>query len=755
MNILVLGSGAREEAIAWSLRRTEASRARNVFVAPGNGGSAQRLSVSVTDPESVVALCVKHHIDLVVIGPESALEAGVSDALRTAGIATFGPSREAARLETSKGYCRDFATRHSIPGPVYKVFSGADGMMQAKSWANAQPFDVVVKADGLMAGKGVVIPTSREERDEAIDSIGARGSFVLEERMVGEEVSLLAFADGVTVRPMPPARDHKRIGEADTGANTGGMGVYAPTRLCPPELVDEIVRTIVQPAVDGLCTEGNRYVGVLYAGVMLTPDGPRLVEFNCRFGDPEAQALLPLLETDLLSVLEACVTGRLNECDISWTNNTTCAVVLAAHGYPVSPRMGDVVTGFDALEDLEHVALFHAGTERTESALVVSGGRVVTVTAIGETLPMARERAYRAASHIEFDGKYLRRDIGWRELACTTGGYAASGVDVDEGNRAVSLMKQKVEATHTPNVLGGVGAFGGTLAVGALRDMDDPVLVASTDGVGTKVMLAAEIGRYDTIGHDIVNHCVDDILVQRAYPMFFLDYFASSHISATRVAEVVGGMADACAANGCVLLGGETAEMPGVYHDGHFDVAGTMVGYAERARLLPKSTLGPGDVFIGVASSGLHTNGYSLVRRIFAGLPYDVVPEGMSMNLGDALLAPHRSYLPVLRELLATDLVKGLIHITGGGFQENIPRVLPADCGARVNTGSWPLPPLFRLIKAVSGLDDNELYRTFNMGIGMIVVVDAGDVDEVQNLIAEPTWVIGEIMRGNREVQLT
>jgi phosphoribosylaminoimidazole synthetase len=237
--------------------------------------------------------------------------------------------------------------------------------------------------------------------------------------------------------------------------------------------------------------------------------------------------------------------------------------------------------------------------------------------------------------------------------------------------------------------------------------------------------------------------------------MFFLDYFASSHISAAHVADVVSGMAEACAANGCVLLGGETAEMPGVYRDGHFDVAGTMVGVAERSRLLPRSDIGPGDVLIGIASSGLHTNGYSLARRVFAGLPLDVVPEGMDVTLGEALLAPHRSYLSILRPLLDTDVVKGLVHVTGGGFTENIPRVLPEHCGARVIRGSWRVPPLFALLASASGLDDCELHRTFNMGIGMIVVTAASDVAQVRSMIPEETWEIGVVTAGPRRVELT
>jgi phosphoribosylamine--glycine ligase/phosphoribosylaminoimidazole synthetase len=757
MTTLVLGSGGREHALAQALQRSPGAADGSVVMAPGNGGwpAAHRRSVDPCDPDAVVALCRAEGVDLVVIGPETVLAAGVSDALRAAGIAVFGPSRAAARLETSKAFCRDFAARHGIPSPASAAFSGPGAPAAARAWADAQPFEVVVKADGLAAGKGVVVPTTPAERDAAIDRLGATGAIVLEERLRGEEVSLLVFTDGTTIAPMPPARDHKRIGEADTGPNTGGMGVYAPTGACPPAMVERIVTELIRPAIDALRAAGTPYVGVLYAGVMLTADGPKLIEFNCRFGDPETQALLPLLATDLDTVVRACVDGRLAAIDIAWHEATTCTVVLAAQGYPDAPRTGDPVAGLDTAAAHPDAQVFAAGLERAaDGTPVTAGGRVVAVTGTGRDLAEARRVAYAAAAAVTFPGQQMRRDIGWREIARSTGGYAASGVDIDEGVRAVALMRRKVEATHTPAVLGGVGAFGGALSVAALRDMAEPVLVASTDGVGTKVMVAAELGRYDTIGHDIVNHCVNDVLVQRAVPLFFLDYVAASRIDAATVAAIVGGMADACAASDCVLLGGETAEMPGVYAPGHFDIAGTMVGVVERSRLLPRRDVAPGDVFVGLASSGLHTNGYSLARRVFAALPHDATPEGFAHTLGEALLAPHRSYLPVLRAVLATDLVKALVHVTGGGFAENIPRVLPAGCGARVERGAWPRPPLFGLLAEASGLDDHELHRTFNMGIGMVVVVAPGDVAAVRELIPEPTWVIGSVTDGDGTVEL-
>ena len=329
-------------------------------------------------------------------------------------------------------------------------------------------------------------------------------------------------------------------------------------------------------------------------------------------------------------------------------------------------------------------------------------------------------------------------------------------MNIDEGTRAVEQLKAGVERTHTPSVLGGIGAFGGTFDLSQIVTMDKPVLVASTDGVGTKVELAARAGRYDVPGQDIVNHCINDVLVQGARPLFFLDYFASSTIRAEHVAAVVNGMSTACAAAGCVLLGGETAEMPGVYMPGAFDVAGTLVGVVERDRLLPLDTIAPGDVLVGLLSSGPHTNGYSLLRKLFDWLPLDARPAPLDRPIGDALLMPHRSYLEALqRALVDHGLIKGLAHITGGGLIDNIPRVLPAGCDASITLGSWPMPPLFRLVQEVAtGLPQEELYRTLNMGIGMVAVVDKERVAELRECINEPSWVIGAIVPGDRQVHL-
>lgn len=324
--------------------------------------------------------------------------------------------------------------------------------------------------------------------------------------------------------------------------------------------------------------------------------------------------------------------------------------------------------------------------------------------------------------------------------------YAAAGVDLDAGERAVALIREAVRSTHTPRVLAGVGAFGGLFDAADLPE--DAVLVASTDGVGTKTMLALAWGRVEIVGHDIVNHCVNDILVHGARPLFFLDYIASRRLDPEVVARIVGGMAAACRAVGCALLGGETAEMPDVYAPGQWDVVGTVVGVVRRREMLPRD-VAVGDVLLGLPASGPHTNGYTLIRRLFAELPPETRFEGVG-ELREALLAPHRCYLEVIQRLREAGVpIHGLAHITGGGLVDNLPRILPPGMVARVDYGAWPVPPLFRLIQEQGQVSREEMYRVFNMGIGMVVVLPPEAVPQAQEVLGERSWVIGEVVAGS------
>ncbi len=748
LTVLIIGSGAREHALAHSIQQSP--RCKRLLVTPGNGGTpGERFNIAVDDVTELVALCAREQVNLVVVGPEIALAAGIADALATAGVPCFGPNLNVAQLELSKSFARQVATHLNIPGPRFATFSPGETDSALAWWRNLG-CDVVVKQSGLAGGKGVVVPETPDETALAIAESLSLGDTVIEERLLGVECSLIAFCDGRTSVSLPLAQDHKRIGEGDTGPNTGGMGAYAPALV--GFSVENLNAQFIQPVIAHFASLGTPYVGMLYAGLMITTEGPRLLEFNCRFGDPETQVLLPLLDSDLLEIMIACTEGKLRPDLVKIRPLHALGVVISSADYPGATSPGAPILHIG--ESTEAAPIFHGATEITDNRLVTNGGRIVTCVGVGATLAEARSLAYRSVNSVGFNGAYFRRDIGWRSIGASLTSYAATGVNIDEGSRAVSLMKASIEQTANSQVLRGVGAFGGALDVSFLKEFDEPVLVASTDGVGTKVELAARTGRVRGTGIDIVHHCINDVLVQRATPLFFLDYLASSHIDAERVAAVVDGMSFACAAAGCVLLGGETAEMPGVYVDGAFDIAGTLVGVAERRNLLPRSDIAIGDVLIGVASNGPHTNGYSLLRKIFEWIPLDATPHPLTRCLADTLLEPHRNYLPVLSKALDTECVKALVHITGGGLPDNLPRVLPEGIGAEVTLGSWPMPPLFQLVRQLTTMENVELYRTLNMGIGMVIITHPDNAAEVRNSIDEPTWIIGRLTAGPSAVIL-
>ena len=758
MNILIIGSGGREHAIAWKV--AQSPRVKNLYALPGNPGSAQFAEIigefSAEDHPAVIRFCQQKQVDLVVVGPEVSLANGIVDALTAQGIRCFGPSQAAAQIESSKVFCKNFMARHGIPSARFAAF---DDLAQALQHLEQLDYPIVIKASGLAAGKGVILPETLAEARTVLIDIMEKGIFgeagsqvVIEERLTGQEVSLMAFSDGKTIVPMLPAQDHKRLLDQDQGPNTGGMGAYAPTPIFGPQQLAESLATVLQPAVDGLRSEGLPFIGVLYAGLMLTPNGIRVLEFNCRFGDPETQVVLPLLETDLVDIMQACVDGTLAQTNVEWKSGACACIILASRGYPEKAENGKPVQ-FGPVTNGS--ACFQAGT-RLDSAgqVVTAGGRVLGLTAWDQNLSAAVRKAYKLIGPTNFEGMQYRSDIAGRALVKKEdSAYASAGVSIDAGNRAVELMKTAVKSTYTADVLGGIGSFGGLFQASFLKDMRQPVLVASTDGVGTKVKLAAAAGRYTGIGQDIVNHCINDILVQGARPLFFMDYFATASLHPEQTAAVVTGIAQACRAAGMVLLGGETAEMPGVYTPGEFDVAGTIVGVVEKDHILPRiSELKAGDVILGLQSSGPHTNGYSLLRKVFADTPLESQPPELGISLADAILASHRSYFNLLYPVLAD--IKALAHLTGGGFLENIPRVLPSHLDARIILGSWPLPSLWSLVQKKGGIARDEMYRVFNMGIGMVAIVDPSLAEKVQKGIPEKTFQIGRLVEGQGRVQL-
>jgi phosphoribosylamine---glycine ligase len=419
MKVLILGSGGREHALAWAVKRSE--RVNEVVCAPGNGGIAQTARLApadLKDLDSMVRVAEAEKPDLIIVGPELPLSLGIVDALRERGMRVFGPTRDAAMLETSKGFAKRFMQRHNIPTAAYAVCATPEEL--EKSVELFHP-PIVVKADGLAAGKGVVVCTSRQTAIEAAHGMftgamlgAAEKQVVIEEFLDGEEISLLCLCDGRHVTPLAPARDHKRIGEGDTGPNTGGMGVYSSDELLEPGMEEWILRHIAEPTVHGMAEEETPFTGVLYCGLMMTARGPQVLEFNARFGDPETQAILVRLESDLVDALEAAIDGRLAETELRWSAGASACVMASSGGYPGNYPTGFPISGLSAAARVPGVQVFHSGSALVGGQLVTAGGRVLGVTAAAATLDEALARAYEAMSEIHFDGMYYRRDIGHR-----------------------------------------------------------------------------------------------------------------------------------------------------------------------------------------------------------------------------------------------------------------------------------------------------------------------------------------------------
>ncbi|CCK68484.1 bifunctional aminoimidazole ribotide synthase/glycinamide ribotide synthase KNAG_0B00350 [Huiozyma naganishii CBS 8797] len=771
LNVLVLGNGGREHTLVWKL--SQSATVNKVYVAPGNGGTATMGSAKVEnvanltpDPSNFDALqkfAVENQIGLVVPGPEQPLVDGITSVFTKVGIPVFGPSAKAAQLEGSKIFSKNFMQRHSIPTARY--FS-SDSYQDALKHIDSVDYSVVIKADGVAAGKGVLIPTSKEEAHDALKTImvekqfgDAGDSVVIEEFLEGEEISILTISDGYSHFNLPAAQDHKRVGENDTGLNTGGMGAYAPAPVATNALMTKIDHEIIKPSIDGLRRDRLPFVGVLFTGLIITKDGPKVLEYNVRFGDPETQTVLPLLtdDTDLAQVFLAAAEHRLDSVEIKVKDNYfATTVVLAAGGYPEAYHKGDEVT-ISKGQLPENTFVFHAGTAvNGDQKLVSNGGRVIAASAVAPTLREAVDRAYEAVDCIQFNNRHFRRDIAHRafkelesraKVAIT---YADSGVSVDAGNLLVQKIKDNVKSTKRPGADSDIGGFGGVFDLKAAGyDTDDTLLVAATDGVGTKLIIAQETNIHDTVGIDLVAMNVNDLVVQGAEPLLFLDYFATGALDIKIASDFVSGVVDGCKQSGCALVGGETSEMPGMYPPGHYDTNGTAVGAVKKSDILPKiNEMTAGNVLLGLASDGVHSNGFSLVRKVIkhAGLSWDEpCPWDSTKTLGEGILVPTRIYVKQLLPSINEKLLLGLAHITGGGLVENIPRAIPSNLQAQVDMNSWEVPEVMKWFGKAGNIPVDDILRTLNMGIGMVLIVKKENVSRVKELLKEANETVYEI----------
>ncbi|XP_011503284.1 PREDICTED: trifunctional purine biosynthetic protein adenosine-3 [Ceratosolen solmsi marchali] len=773
-SVLVIGSGGREHAICWKLAQSE--YVEHIYVAPGNSGmvhenNVKLITLDVTDNEKICDWCKKNSISMVVIGPEDYLAQGLANHLNKINILCFGPQKEAAKIESDKIWSKKFMNRHNIPTAKWRGFRDSE---EAKKFVQEASFNaLVIKASGLAAGKGVIIAKNNEEAYEVIDEIlnnkkfGSAGSaIVVEELLEGEEVSMLAFTDGKTVVSMPPAQDHKRIFDGDLGLNTGGMGAYCPCSLLTQKEFKEIEKQILQKTIDALRKENIPFIGVLYAGLILTSEGPKVLEFNCRFGDPETQVILPLLKSDLYTIMKSCCEGNLSLENISWREDIfATGVILASRNYPKSSSKGEIITGIEEVIYRNNHYVFHSGTSKlSHRELLTNGGRVLITVAVASSLALSTVQATAAARHIKFDGKQFRTDIAHKGIprSILQHGqitYKNSGVDIESGNFFISHIKPLVLSTKRSGTLGNIGDYGGLFDTRA-AGYKDPILVSGTDGVGTKLKIAFEYKKHNTIGIDLVAMCVNDVLVHGAEPLFFLDYFTCGYLNIETATEVINGIVEGCKRAGCSLIGGETSEMPEMYKHGEYDLAGFAVGAVERSNLLPKfDEIKSNDIIIGLPSSGIHSNGFSLIRKILKMINKqysDIAPFSKTgRTIGEELLVPTKIYSKALLSVLKLQLIKGFAHITGGGLIENIPRILPNGVGAMLDATKWNILPIFGWLAIVGDVKKYEMLRTFNCGIGGIIICSLENKNNVMDLLKlENPVVIGNInsLKGSQQI---
>ncbi|EDW76069.1 uncharacterized protein Dwil_GK14862 [Drosophila willistoni] len=746
--VLVIGSGGREHAICWKLSQSKA--VSRIYALPGSFGIGQvekceNLIAKILDPkdfEGIAKWSKLNDISLVIVGPEDPLALGLGDVLQKAGIPCFGPGKQGAQIEADKKWAKDFMLRHGIPTARYESFTDTE---KAKAFIRSAPYQaLVVKAAGLAAGKGVVVAANIEEACQAVDEIlgqlkygQAGATLVVEELLEGEEISVLAFTDGKSVQAMLPAQDHKRLADGDNGPNTGGMGAYCPCPLISQPALDLVQRAVLERAVQGLTKERISYQGVLYAGLMLTRDGPRVLEFNCRFGDPETQVILPLLDSDLFEVMQACCTGELDKLTLQWRNGVNAVgVILASAGYPETSTKGCQITGLPTANTSTQL-VFHSGLSvNAQNEPQTNGGRVLIAIALDSSLKVAASQATKLAASIKFSGAgaQYRTDIAQKAFKMALASapslsYKDSGVDIDAGDALVQRIKPLSRGTQRPGVLGGLGGFGGLFRLKELA-YKEPVIAEVTQGVGAKIQLALQHELYENVGYDLFATCANDLLELGAEPVAFLDYIACGKLQVPLAAQFIKGMADGCRDARCALVGGETAEMPSLYTQGQHDMAGYCVGVVESSKILPRFDLyQPGDLVVGLPASGLHCADFNdLLTQLKAAKidlkqrsPVEGGADGLS--LAQVLATPTQVYVQqLLPHLQAGNEIKALVHITHG-LLNDVRRLLPAGYELTLDFGAVPIPQIFAWLAGQLKWSAQALLENHNCGIGMVVVL--------------------------------
>jgi phosphoribosylamine--glycine ligase/phosphoribosylaminoimidazole synthetase len=739
----IVGCDGRENAIGKSLLRS-LEKIQVFYIGSHSNIGLDNLGANYKNGDilnaSVILDWVKtNNIEFVIIGPEKPLEVGIVDVLEENGIECFGPRKILASLETSKLFCRNFLAmlekKYNLQlNPEYFEFT-SQNQLTIFTEKYVKPF--VIKQDELAGGKGVQVmgdhfKTSKDGHNICMNLYENNIPFIIEEKLIGSEFSLFSITDGINISHCPPVQDYKRVYENNTGPNTGGMGAimnYLPFLNEEDIKQAENINKLVIENISNYTDTYKKYKGVLYGSFIKTNDGIRVIEYNCRFGDPEVIPLFESMKTNFYDICKNISKQTLPKIDFS--NDIFLSKYIVPEGYPIKPlknyefyihKIDNSI--YNSIEN----SIIWASCEKKGDHYLQLGSRTFAYTLSGSNIKDIQKNINEQLDKVQ--GRvFYRKDIGSFNIGSfNIDKYSEAGVNIDLGNKIVKEIQPLIRNTENNSVLSTSGGFNGMI------EFNDKILVSSMDGVGTKSIFVKNVmgeKGLENLGQDLVNHCINDILVSGAQPLFFLDYFASSTLSCEEVVYFVKGVSKACANSGVILAGGETAEMPDVYKDEHCDLVGTIVGSLDKTQIIDgKNDIKAGNIVLGLKSNGLHTNGYSLIRKLMK--IAETQNKMPSEKVIEKLCNPHKCYLEEVNILLKKIKINGLCHITGGGFVDNPPRILPEGLKLELDYSKLFKDEIYDWIKSLDYVTKEEMMKVFNCGYGMLIIISLEELDKLE-----------------------
>jgi len=789
-NVLIIGTGGREHALAEALTIKSDKFKTNLFFA-GNSINPGIVKISsgykkckLDRFDLIDKFIYEKKINYLIVGPEAPLADGIIDnlGLEKNNLFCFGPKCNFAKVESSKSYCREIMNKYGMSqySPQHAIFNSSNDI---HSMFNCVEYvyklnsksGFVIKNDKLCGGKGVFVSNEHVNIETGLikckEFFEKGNKFIIEEKLTGPEFSLMTISDGLNCKHFPIAVDFKRAYPGDKGPNTGGMGsICFPDNNVPfltSEQIEE-AKSINERMLDALKKENNNegYIGILYGSFMLTDFGIKVIEYNCRFGDPECLSLLSLLKTPFIDVLYACAETKLNDIELEFNDECSICKYFVPENYPDNPKKNELLD-LDFInkiaEDnnlLVRYASVNHDVESVSKKCISLGSRTFAFISLNKDHRIAYNNIENGMNAFFKENKnfWWRKDIGapgefWEKR--TMSFYKNAGVDIEAGDKAVKKIQKHLESTWGTEVVSKFGDFSGLISLNQRNFSNSSLLVASVDGVGTKTHLVmGELGNIGlmSLGQDLVNHCVNDTLVKGSKPLLFMDYIASAKLDPEQIEQFVAGVAKACNQSECALIGGETAEMPGTYISGALDLVGAMIGTVDNKNLIEGHlNIKDGNVIIGLKSHSPHTNGYSLVRKL-------IEKNNVPQNIMNELIKPHRNYYPIILKLdkMYSDgkintswqsKILGMCHITGGGFPGNVPRVLPTGLCAKIKWDSWKKPNWYKWILDC-GVSLEESREVFNCGVGMMLFVKKEDVEQILAVLQEG-FIMGSVEKGD------